>query len=367
MKLYKLFNNWMKAGYPFYAFADSEKLDMLDVLLRPVPPRRLVVVWDGFRRYSDFVLVARKRLIASKRAQETLLAEKLTGIEAHPVTIRNRPETSKKGYGELWVSPVVRASYELSSVAGKFSHEDFFRTVDGVEEPDEGQGKVWRTPGKGLYIRERALRGLDFFRVLQKSRYVFCSERAKEIIEREKFTGVELLEYGETYSGPEPRRAKKKAREKPEAKEQEVDIPGFEPGRVFPAGQVPPARTRVRTSDGAIVERKEIRFWKDLRGKEIQLDAADEKFTSKHRDIVGEVAEYLRLEGERVRLRQVKFLRSAKVEGSRYLIWRFTSSGEECFATYELTHDGTEIIGYNPNYEGLTAEQFLLAEYFGWK
>jgi hypothetical protein len=82
-----------------------------------------------------------------------------------------------------------------------------------------------------------------------------------------------------------------------------------------------------------------------------------------------EIIEYLRIEAypEKPTEADLEFLRTAVVEGAAYWIWRFTESdGADCFVTVSRRGDSETTVGYEVNYDGLTPEQFMLAESRGW-
>ena len=83
---------------------------------------------------------------------------------------------------------------------------------------------------------------------------------------------------------------------------------------------------------------------------------------------IEQIVEYLRTEAypEELTDTDLEFLRTASVEGVDYWTWRFTESeGSECFVT--VSRRGSETtVGYEENYDGLTPEQFMLAESRGW-
>jgi hypothetical protein len=83
---------------------------------------------------------------------------------------------------------------------------------------------------------------------------------------------------------------------------------------------------------------------------------------------MSEIIEYLRMEAapDEPTEADLEFLRTASVEGAEYWIWRFTESGDEqCYVTVSR-RDGQITVGYDVNYDGLTPEQFMLAESRGW-
>lgn len=81
-----------------------------------------------------------------------------------------------------------------------------------------------------------------------------------------------------------------------------------------------------------------------------------------------EVFEYVQTESgdvdEAVRDR-LMFCRTAKVADTQYWVWKYTESdGEEVLVTYRLDPDGSTTLGL-ANANGLSLDQFLLADYYG--
>ena len=83
---------------------------------------------------------------------------------------------------------------------------------------------------------------------------------------------------------------------------------------------------------------------------------------------MSEVLDYLHAEAapEEPSEADLQFLRTARVEDADYWIWRYVESdGAECYVTVSSRSDGSNTLGYEENYESLTPEQFMLAEYHG--
>ena len=88
---------------------------------------------------------------------------------------------------------------------------------------------------------------------------------------------------------------------------------------------------------------------------------------------VEEILEYLKLEcpgGEELRNEDMKFCRTALVEGFKYWIWSFyePDGGRPAYATVAkyarwLIFNRTTIIGYETNDYGLSPEQYILGNY----
>lgn len=87
--------------------------------------------------------------------------------------------------------------------------------------------------------------------------------------------------------------------------------------------------------------------------------------TRRFREFEDDLIDYLRLEGETISRRHLRFLRSALLNDSKYWIWEFkTPEDDKCYATVCI--DGKSVIcyGYDQDWDGLTPEQFLVADYF---
>lgn len=79
-----------------------------------------------------------------------------------------------------------------------------------------------------------------------------------------------------------------------------------------------------------------------------------------------EITDYLRLEGESVRVRDLTFVRTAEVDSHRCWLWRFAGSVRaDCFVTVSCRPDGSVTIGYRLNSEYLTPEQYIYGERHG--
>jgi hypothetical protein len=68
--------------------------------------------------------------------------------------------------------------------------------------------------------------------------------------------------------------------------------------------------------------------------------------------------------GEMVIDFDLKFLRTALVNETKYWIWSFLDENDTaCYVTVSLPSGGPPCTGYNEEF-GLTPEQFIIAEYF---
>jgi hypothetical protein len=80
-----------------------------------------------------------------------------------------------------------------------------------------------------------------------------------------------------------------------------------------------------------------------------------------------EILDYLALEvpdGDRLRAKDLVFLRTAQVAEMQYWLWRFTEpGGGEAYATVSRSPDGTVCVGFEGNDYGLAPEQFMLSDY----
>lgn len=56
-----------------------------------------------------------------------------------------------------------------------------------------------RIPGKGIYINSSDLNGVDIFRIRQVPASIFCTDKVKMFIEKEKFSNIHFLEMGNIF------------------------------------------------------------------------------------------------------------------------------------------------------------------------
>jgi hypothetical protein len=79
-----------------------------------------------------------------------------------------------------------------------------------------------------------------------------------------------------------------------------------------------------------------------------------------------EIQQYLRHEdadGESVARRELRFIRTALVEETKYWIWDYQESdGEQCYVTV-AERAGKTMLGMNGNWDALSPEQFILGDY----
>jgi hypothetical protein len=82
---------------------------------------------------------------------------------------------------------------------------------------------------------------------------------------------------------------------------------------------------------------------------------------------LNQIFEYIQIESgdvDNAHRSRLVFLRTAQVADARYWLWSYTETGgEKVFVTCRVNSDGSTCVGLaNPN--GLSAEQFMLAEYY---
>lgn len=117
-----------------------------------------------------------------------------------------------------------------------------------------------------------------------------------------------------------------------------------------------------------------------IRREDLPADAADWKSVSVSFDRLqpdreescpegrDEIMEYVRMESADTDAAEdaaLKFLRTARVGDASYWLWSYTDSGGTlCFVAFRQNPDGSTCLGLaEPN--GLSAEQYLLADYYG--
>jgi hypothetical protein len=111
---------------------------------------------------------------------------------------------------ELWVTTWVHldrdgSSVELERTCGT-CHTEFWE-VFGVERWDSHydperrrlvRTKTERLPKAGVFVQNAELAGASIFRVHEFPGWVFCTDVARALIQKEGFTNVAFLEMGET-------------------------------------------------------------------------------------------------------------------------------------------------------------------------
>jgi hypothetical protein len=196
------------------------------------PPSRrvqpLIVEWEpGSDLIGDFTWSG-LGIVVTERVGKMLL-ERFSGFELGPVemiqnpklkrpqrtTRRTRPRIWLPYQGpplyELWVTAWVDADLQRSTLEARGLHPDFGHMcyqVHGVEQVDVCwdrealKGHVVRTPrepGKGVYVAEGALRGIDIFNLAQLPGLDHCTDRVRDFIFEQQFTNVDFLEMGEAF------------------------------------------------------------------------------------------------------------------------------------------------------------------------
>ena len=191
--------------------------------VRPIP---LVFEWEpGSNIVGDFTWASLARVVTKRSVYERLVHE-FPGIHAERVemaqdpklkppkrvTSRTKPRIWLPYTGpelvELWPEHVVRClpSSTLTvetrcEVCGRES-----RRIEGAEvkahlyAPDKGElvpDFQPRVPGKGLFVASSDVKDAPIFRMDEFTEAMWCTDEVKAFIQREGFTNVDFLEYGD--------------------------------------------------------------------------------------------------------------------------------------------------------------------------
>lgn len=112
---------------------------------------------------------------------------------------------------DLWVTCWAHVDMDRSSVALQSSCDACgWRSfeVEGIEkelaEWDDRSGELARVrtprvPGKGLYVSEGQLANCDVFRIHEFPECVLCTDRVRDLVQRERFTNVDFMEMGDVF------------------------------------------------------------------------------------------------------------------------------------------------------------------------
>ena len=61
---------------------------------------------------------------------------------------------------------------------------------------------------------------------------------------------------------------------------------------------------------------------------------------------------------------EIRFIRTAQVNGSKYWLWGFKDERDTvCYVAVQATPDGESVLGYDESF-GLTPEQWLVLDYY---
>jgi hypothetical protein len=110
---------------------------------------------------------------------------------------------------EIIVPIIITPDMEKSSVEIINYCKNCNRTVikiSDVEKKDifsyasDGPSKtIPRKPGKGIFIAEASIHGINLFRIHEKSRIILCTDYAKESLEASGYSNLTFLDFGETF------------------------------------------------------------------------------------------------------------------------------------------------------------------------
>ncbi len=113
--------------------------------------------------------------------------------------------------------------------------------------------------------------------------------------------------------------------------------------------------------------------WKGLKRYDFRLPLLVPNDASRCPTSKAEMLEYLDVEApggsesgsEKVVQFELRFVRTALVNDSKYWLWSFTADeGLECYVAVQLAPNGDSILGFDETF-GLTPEQWLVMDYYG--
>jgi hypothetical protein len=195
-----------------------------------VRPSPLVLEWEaGADKIGDFSWPSSDRTaVKSERLAE--IQQNFAGVSVGPIEMVQDPKLSKPRRPtkltkpRVWLplsEPVLAelvVEHEVTALdSSTFANVDNceickrpLRRLMGVEakeqrwDPDSQRLVPFakpRIPGQGLFVSQEGLVGHDLFRIAEFQNGLFCTSRFLRWLERNEFTNVESLEYGEIVSG----------------------------------------------------------------------------------------------------------------------------------------------------------------------
>lgn len=131
----------------------------------------------------DFSWSTLADIVVSQRAIEIFRESRLSGFRVEPVKLVQNKKLEKIGNVSLWefIALGCGGNAHLSS---------------GITLKTNCKAcglQIFSAFEKGIVIDEKKWDGSDFFSVIEYPKYVFCSERAKNIIENNMLTNIELI------------------------------------------------------------------------------------------------------------------------------------------------------------------------------
>jgi hypothetical protein len=182
-------------------------------------PAQIEVEWDiGCDRVCDFVFTIGPIVLRAEIADELL--KRFTGFTKGEVRMHDHPalyrpkRITKRTPKRVWLpyeGPelcYMRISNEVelhpsSTVEIESSCDEcgtvIYEEFEGIEEKNSAYHKA-RQPGMGFFFEKSALRGVDFFRP-KHTGFTFCTDRAKNFMEKREYQNVEFMEVGDLISG----------------------------------------------------------------------------------------------------------------------------------------------------------------------
>ncbi len=182
--------------------------------------------WEaGSDRIGDFIWASGFDVAIQEPVFDALL-ERFCGFEKGPVEMIQEPMLKKPirrtnrtkprvwlPYGgpplfELWITTMVQMHPSSSAALVKECHTCDYKMyhLEGVERQDyqydASSGKLVnvhtaRVSDQGIFVEKADLHDADIFRVAEFPGLILCTDRVKEFIEREGFTNVNFLQYGD--------------------------------------------------------------------------------------------------------------------------------------------------------------------------
>lgn len=191
-----------------------------------IKPKPLVFEWEpGSEIVGDFIWPSGGRVAVKKTVYESL-ASRFRGIHASDLgmvqdprlkppkkrTIRSKPRVWLPYTGpdlvELWPERIV-SFLPTTTIIVQHKCEMCGRESLRISGP-EVKAHIYdrdkndlvpdlqpRVPGKGVVIASSEVKDSPIFRLDKFSEAIFCTDEVKSFIERERFTNIDFLEYGD--------------------------------------------------------------------------------------------------------------------------------------------------------------------------
>lgn len=339
----------------------------------------LILEWlSGSDQVGDFTWPGLDdELVVTQRVREAFEGA-FRGVEfrdfemSQPPKLKRPEQTTRRTKPRVWLPYEGPPLWDMQATAWcGLIHERSGVRLEKVCSTCDRPQYSWPEDAEHFMVLDPATwGGEDIFQIRECPRWIFCTERVKELVEANGFTNAGFALDGEipgsARTGLWPTLAAGPALNWPPKE--------LGPGSIASSERLPrqerlpaekPAKAPLVLKEGRTIRAEDLpEEWSDFAALDVDFPPLPDDQTRRYPEFEEELVEYMQLEGEEIDRDSLKFLRSARLNEWSYWIWEVElPEGDKGYATAALGNN-QQRLSYDQDWNGLTPEQFLLADHF---